>query len=101
MEKIKSIKMTNSQLSVALILVNLFLIYILSKIGKNSNDPDGILTYAYLIGASAILFGGFAFTYHGKQHRWAKWLFGLSVFVAVIFFGFILCVTALAGAYQH
>ena len=101
MEKIKSIKMTNSQLSVALILVNLFLIYILSKIGKNSNDPDGILTYAYLIGASAILFGGFAFTYHGNQHRWAKWLFGLSVFVAVIFFGFILYVTALAGAYQH
>ncbi|MGV8993741.1 MAG: hypothetical protein ACOH1O_06515 [Flavobacterium sp.] len=101
MEKIKSIKMTNSQLSVALILVNLFLIYILSKIGKNSNDPDGILTYAYLISASAILFGGFAFTYHGKPHRWAKWLFGLSVFVAVIFFGFILYVTALAGAYQH
>ena len=101
MEKYKSIKMTNSQLSVALILVNLFLIYILSKIGKNGNDTDGILTYAYLIGASAILFGAFAFTYRGKQHRWAKWLFGLSVFVAVIFFGFILYVTALAGAYQH
>ena len=101
MEKYKSDKITNSQLSVVLILVNMFLIYILSKIGKNINDPDGILTYAYLLGASIILTGGFAFTYHGKQHRWAKWLFGLSVVIGIIFFGFILYLTALAGAYQH
>ncbi len=101
MQTIKSIKITNSQLSVVLMLVILFLTYILSKIGKNSNDPDGILTYAYLIGASVIVLGGFAFTYHGKQHRWAKWLFGLSIVIGTIFFGFILYLTALSGAYQH
>ncbi|WP_026976236.1 hypothetical protein [Flavobacterium tegetincola] len=101
MEAIKASKMTNSQLSVALIVVNLFLIIIFSKIGNGTNDPDGLLTYFYFIGGSIVLLGGFAFTYHGKQYRWAKWLFGVSIIAGAICVAFIMYITAMAGAFQH
>lgn len=101
MEQLKLIKLSNSQLSVLLILVNLVLVSYLSQISRNSDDPEGFLTYAYLIGASVILLGGFAFTYHGKEYRLAKWLFGISVVVGLLYGAFILYIIALSGAYQH
>ncbi|MEO5909342.1 MAG: hypothetical protein ABIP95_00570 [Pelobium sp.] len=101
METASPNKLTNSQLSVILILVNFVLVFILSQIGRSSNDPEGFFTYAYLIGASVILLGGFAFTYHGKQYRLAKWLFGISIVFGLLYLAFFLYLTALAGAYQH
>lgn len=101
MELLKLTKLTNSQLSVVLILVNLVLVSNLSQIGRHGDDPEGFLTYAYLIGTSVILLGGFAFTYHGKEYRLAKWLFGISVVVGLLYGAFFLYIIALAGAYQN
>ena len=101
METAKPNRLTQSQLSVVLILVNFVLVFILSQIGRSSNDPEGFLTYAYLIGASVILLGGFAFTYHGKEYKLAKWLFGISVVFGLLYLAFFVYLTALAGAYQH
>lgn len=101
METINPNRLTQSQLSVILILVNFILVFILSQIGRNSNDPEGFLAYTYLIGASIILLGGFAFTYHGKEYRLAKGLFGISIVVGLLYLAFFVYLTALAGAYQH
>lgn len=93
-------KQKNSNLSILLIIVNIILLLVFAKIGTLSEDQE-IISYILLVIGGTILLGGYAFSYHGKGYRIAKWLFGIALLVSIALFVLLWYVAGLAKAFQH
>ena len=99
--KVNTDKEKNSYLSIILIGVNLLLAYVLSITTKSLGEEHEIITLAFVIPTATILLGAFAFTYHGKSYRWAKWLFGICLIISIALLVLLFYVTGLSHAFQH
>ncbi|WP_421945554.1 hypothetical protein [Pedobacter sp.] len=93
-------KQKNSNLSILLIIVNIILLLVFAKIGTLSEDQE-IISYILLVIGGTILLGGYAFSYHGKGYRIAKWLFGIALIISIALFVLLWYVAGLAKAFQH
>jgi len=93
-------KHKNSNLSILLIVVNVILLLIFAKIGTLSEDRE-IISYILLIIGGTILLGGYAFSYHGKGYRIAKWLFAVALLISIALFVLLWYMAGLAKAFQH
>lgn len=93
----QQLKEKNSNLSVLLIIVNLILVLIFFNLTPSSED-EGIMGM-YLAGlAFVVLQGIYAF---GYGYRAAKWFFGISLVILLIFTGLLWYVAQLGKAFQH
>ncbi|MFC3561425.1 hypothetical protein [Pedobacter jamesrossensis] len=102
MEEIAEVnKQKNSNLSVGLIALNIFLALILSTTVSKNDDPDGISIFFILAISGTILLGGYAFTYHGKGYRWAKWLFGILLVISLLLFALLWYAWQLGHAFKN
>lgn len=99
--KVNTEKEKNSYLSIILIAVNLLLAYGLSLTMHGLGDEDAFIALSFIMPTATVLLGAFAFTYHGKGYRWAKWLFGISLIIVIAIFGFLFYATGLGSAFQH
>lgn len=90
----------NSDLSLALIGVNIILAAVLYHSIASSNDAK-MLLLPVVIWTATFLVGIYVFTYPGKGHRMAKWIFGILLVVSMILIGLTLYIIALAGAYKN
>ncbi|MCH5597478.1 hypothetical protein [Niabella ginsengisoli] len=93
-------KQKNSNLSILFIVVNLILLLIFANIGDNEGDQE-IINYCYLSFGATVLMGCYAFSYHGKGYRIAKWLFAISLIISLALLGLLLYAAGLAKAFQH
>jgi len=93
-------KKRNSGLTVVLIVVNVFLALLYANVTDNSEDQTYI-NYVWLAGSLTFLLGGFAFTYHGKDYRWGKWLFALLLIVSLGFLALLIMATGLEHAFHN
>lgn len=93
-------KQKNSILSIFLIIVNIILLLVFAKIGSLSEDQE-IISYILLIIGGTVLLGGYAFSYHGKGYRIAKWLFAISVLISIALLVLLWYLAGLSKAFQH
>ncbi|MCX3265170.1 hypothetical protein OQZ29_10455 [Pedobacter agri] len=93
-------KQKNSNLSILLIVVNLILLLIFANIGDSLDDELSV-NYCYLSFGTTVLLGFYAFSYHGKGYRIAKWLFAASLIISALLIGLLLYSAGLAKAFQH
>lgn len=93
-------KQKNSQLSVALIIINVLLIVVFTNIGNISEDQSA-LNIAFIVWSATILVGGYAFSYHGKGYSIAKWIFGVLFLLSILCIIFYIYVTGLAQAFKN
>lgn len=94
-------KQKNSNLSIFLIAINILLSLIFFLVLTEDNDLDyGMMLFAFAISVT-ILLGPYAFTYHGKGYRWAKWVFGLAFIISLVFIGLLWYATGLAAAFKN
>lgn len=93
-------KEKNSGLSVILIMVNIVLSIILANV-NSSIDNGAELTFIVMVFSATILIGGYAFTYHGKSYRIAKWIFGILFLISMLLIGLLWYAAALGHAFQH
>lgn len=94
-------KAKNSILSVVLIAVNVLLALVLATTIHEDDDPDNIMVLVSLAFSSTILLGGYAFTYHGKEHRWAKIVFGIVLVISLAFIGLLWYAFQLGKGFNH
>lgn len=94
------IKQKNSKLSILLIAVNMVLLLVFTNITYHSEDAE-IRNWLLCVIALTVLLGGYAFSYHGKAYRPAKWLFGLMLIIALAMTGLLWYATQLGHAFQH
>ena len=90
----------NSNLSILLIIVNVILVLIFFNLTPSSEDEQ---ITAMLFGGLAfvVLLGFYAFSYHGKDYRVAKWIFGISLVILLVFSGLLWYAFELGKAFQH
>lgn len=93
-------KQKNSKLSVALIVINVLLVLVFINIGNISEDQS-LLNIAFIVWSATIFVGGYAFSYHGKGYRVAKWIFGALCLLSILFVAFYLYLTGLAHAFKN
>lgn len=93
-------KQKNSNLSIALIMVNVFLVLIFINTG---NVPEGQaeLNIAFAIWSATVLVGIYAFSYHGKGYRIAKWIFAGLLLLSIAFISLLVYVIGLAHAFKN
>ena len=91
-------KQKNSRLTVILILINLFLgmCFLIATVKDKQEENMVFLAIGFLA-----MLGGYAFTYNGKNYRLGKWIFGIAIFIGLVFFGLLWYVTQLGKAYSH
>lgn len=90
-------KQKNSNLSVALIFVNIFLFFILAFSCDEENE-----FYLFLLGIGVnVLLGVYAFSYHGKGYRVGKWIFGIVLAISLLFFAFLWYAWQLGKGFSH
>lgn len=94
------LKQQNSNLSILFIIVNIILLLIFANIEDSKGDQETV-NYCYLSGGATVLLGCYAFSYHGKGYRIAKWLFAISLIISLALGGLLWYSSALAGAFQH
>lgn len=100
-DQLKNIqKEKNSRLSIILIMVNIVLSIILANV-STSVDNGAELTFIVIVFSATILIGAYAFTYHGKGYRIAKWIFGVLFIISALLIGLLWYATALGHAFQH
>jgi hypothetical protein len=99
MEK-EQLKQKNSSLSVIMIGVNLLLLIIFLNITPNSENEQ-FEAIAFTSFAFVVLVGLYAFSYHGKAYRAGKWIFGIALFIFLIFVGLLWYAAQLGKAFQH
>lgn len=93
-------KEKNSKLSLALIMINILLLFIFFNIGMASEDQK-IFNMGIIVLGTTILVGAFAFSYHGKQYRIAKWIFGLLLLVSIVTIALLAYLIALGHAFKN
>lgn len=96
----EQLKQKNSNLSILFIIVNSILVLIFFNVTPNSEDEQ-IMSLAFTGLAFVILIGFYAFSYHGKPYRAAKWIFGISLIILLVFSGLLWYVFQLGKAFQH
>jgi len=91
-------KTKNSNLSIVLILANFSLLmgFTFSEGEEGKELGLGVLGIGILF-----LLGGYAFSYHGKGYRIGKWLFGVALIIAIIFFGLLWYSWQLSKGFNH
>ncbi|MNK22841.1 hypothetical protein D3C87_411220 [compost metagenome] len=90
----------NSNLSILLIIVNVILVLIFFNVTPSSEDEQ--ITAMFFGGlAFVVLLGFYAFSYHGKDYRVAKWIFGISLAILLVFSGLLWYAFELGKAFQH
>lgn len=83
-------KEKNSRLSLILIAVNIILAFVFSLTIQPSGEEIGMLSFFLVLIALIICLIIYAFSYHGKGYRWAKWVLLIAVIVAIGSFIFLL-----------
>lgn len=97
---LEAIKEWNSNISILLILINVFLLLIYKSTVLNSGNNE-IENSLWLIGSCTILLGGYAFNYNGKNYRTAKWIFAIVFVICTVYFGLLWYSAQLAKAFNH
>lgn len=96
----EELKEKNSNLSILLIIVNIILVLIFFSLIPGSEDEE--IAGMFFAGvAFVVLVGLYAFSYHGKGYRLAKWIFGISLIILLIFMGLLWYAAQLGKAFQH
>lgn len=93
----EELKEKNSNLSVLLIIVNLVLVWIFFSLIPKSED-ESIMGMYFTGVAFVVLQGIYAF---GYRYLAAKWFFGISLVILLIFTGLLWYVAQLGKAFQH
>ncbi len=93
-------KQKNSNWSILLIGFNMVLLLIFLNIEEVSENQQAI-NWVYLSTGLTVLLGGYAFSYHGKEYRLGKWLFGIALLIALIIIGLLWYVMQLGKAFSH
>ncbi|SHE47396.1 hypothetical protein [Pedobacter caeni] len=93
-------KQKNSNLSLVLILVNVSLVLIFINTG-DIDEYDSSVNTAFAVWALTILLGIYAFSYHGKGYRIAKWIFAILVLLSIGYIGIFIYVTGLAHSFKN
>lgn len=93
-------KQQNSNLSIALILVNALLVLIFINTGNISEGEMGI-NFAFAVWSSTIFVGIYAFSYHGKGYRIAKWIFAGLLLLSIAFIALFVYVVGLSHAFKN
>lgn len=93
----QQLKEKNSNLSVLLIIVNLILVLIFFNLTPNSED-EGMMAMYFTGVAFVVLQRLYAF---GYGYRAAKWFFGISLVILLIFSGLLWYGYQLGKAFQH
>ncbi|SOD11522.1 hypothetical protein [Pedobacter xixiisoli] len=93
----EELKEKNSNLSVLLIVVNVILIMIFFNLTPSSGDESMMGIYFAGV-AFVVLLGIYAFSY---GYRAAKWFFGISFMILLIFTGLLWYAFQLGKAFQH
>lgn len=78
-------KQKNSNLSIALIVLNAILMLVLSTTLQPSDESYATLILLILPFSATILLGGYIYTYRGKGYHWAKILFVVLLVISIIF----------------
>lgn len=108
--KIRSIQMDNrkselqqqknSELSLALIVVNVVLATVLYSSIASSDDAK-ILIIPVMIWVATVLIGIYMFTYSGKAQKLSKWVFGVLLVISLVLIGLTMYIIALGGAFKN
>lgn len=93
----EELKEKNSSLSVLLIIVNVILVLIFFNVTPSSED-EGIMGMYFAGVAFVVLQGFYAFSY---RYRAAKWFFGISLLILLVFTGLLWYAFQLGKAFQH
>lgn len=96
----EEIKQKNSNISILLICIIVFFVFIYTSIGYNSENNEAEKSL-WLLVSLTILLGGYAFCYKGKKYRLGKWLFAISFLICAIYFGLLWYSTQLGKAFNH
>jgi hypothetical protein len=91
-------KTKNSSLSIVLILANFSLLVAFAFSGGEEGKELGLGVLGIGI---LFLLGGYAFSYHGKGYRIGKWLFGIVLIIAIVFFGLLWYSWQLSKGFNH
>lgn len=98
--QVDELKEKNSNLSILLIIVNIILVLIFFSMVPGTEDEE--IAGMFFGGiAFVVLVGLYAFSYNGKDYRVAKWVFGISLIILLIFLGLLWYATQLGKAFQH
>lgn len=79
-------KLKNSNISIALMCLNLILAYALSFIVQPAGEEKLILSLFCVLITAVICLLIYAFSYHGKGYRWAKWLLVATIVATIVLF---------------
>jgi len=90
----------NSDLSLALIVLNVVLAAILYNNVASSNDAKALII-PVMIWVATILIGIYVFSYTGKGNKLARWIFGILLVISIVLVGLTLYIIALAGAFKN
>lgn len=93
----EELKEKNSSLSILLIIVNIILVLIFFNLIPSSED-EGIMRMYFAGIAFVVLQGLYAFSY---RYRAAKWFFGISLLILLVFTGLLWYAFQLGKAFQH
>lgn len=93
-------KQKNSNLSMLLILVNVILALIFINTA-NTDDFESGVNIAFAVWASTILVGIYAFSYHGKGYRIAKWIFAILFLVSIAYIAIFIYAAGLAHSFKN
>lgn len=90
----------NSNLSIALILVNVLLVLIFINTG-NIREGEMEVNLAFAVWSSTILVGIYTFSYHGKGYRIAKWIFTGLLLLSIALIALFVYVVGLSHAFKN
>ncbi len=93
-------KAKNKKLSLALIFLNSVFVILLFG-GTFGYDPDHVQSILAFILLLPLLLGIYTFSYKEKEDRWAKWLFWLSLLVALVSLGIYWYLYELAKGFKN
>lgn len=93
----EELKEKNSSLSILFIIVNVILVLIFFNLIPGSED-EGIMGMYFAGVAFVVLQGLYAFSY---GYRAAKWFFGISLLILLVFSGLLWYAAQLGKAFQH
>lgn len=93
-------KQKNSSLSIGLIILNICLILIFFN-STGEFAGQGEINLLIVVFSATVLTGAYAFSYHGRGYRIAKWIFAILLLISLFFIGILFYISALGHAFQH
>lgn len=90
----------NSELSLALIVVNVVLATILYSNVASSDDAKTLII-PVMVWVATVLIGIYRSTYSGKAQKLPKWVFGVLLLISLVLIGLTMYIIALGGAFKN